>query len=78
MRHICSLRLTVTDPKGVQNPCLKISRVSLWVQLTTGDDTTQRGTSKQFGYNKHRLQIQDFYTHTTDRLYSITNILQEM
>ena len=35
----------------------------MWVQLTTGDDTTQRGTSKQFGYNKHRLQIQDLKCH---------------
>ena len=46
MRHICSLRLAQTDYEGVQNPYLKISRVSLWVHLTPGDDTIQRGSSK--------------------------------
>ena len=45
MRHICPLPLTVIDSSGVQNPCSKISRVSLWAQLSTSDDTTQRGSS---------------------------------
>ena len=43
----------------------KISQASLWVLLTTNEDTTQCGTSKQFGYNEHGLRIQDFETQNT-------------
>ena len=50
--------LSVTNSKCVQKPCLKISLVCLWVQLTTGVDTTQRGSSKKIGYNKlHKLTV---------------------
>ena len=39
----------------------------MWVQLTTGYDTTQHGSSKYIGYTKHGLQTQGYYAHTTDR-----------
>ena len=64
-RHICSLRLTVADSKGVRNPYLKTSQVYLWVQLTMGNDTTQHGSTKKFVVQRTWVTNSIFKTHNT-------------